>query len=117
MRHATPTGLLPLALGLVASSPPAVRSAEPRPEAVLKWEYRVLSKEQVLELGKKDLTAGLNALGEEGWELVAAEPSYIFKRPKGPGPKQVEDLKRQVLQTRADVEAWKDRVSWAERMV
>jgi hypothetical protein len=111
------TGLLLLALGLTVGSPLAVRSAEPKPEPAVKWEYRVLSKEQVLEAGKKDLTAGLNALGDEGWELVAAEPAYIFKRPRGPGPKQAEEVRRQALQTRSDVEAWKDRVSWAERMV
>jgi hypothetical protein len=117
MRHAIPGGLLLLALGLAVGSPLAVRSAEPRPEVVIKWEYRILTKEQVLELGKKDLTAGLNALGDEGWELVAAEPSYIFKRPRGLAPKHAEEVKRLVLQARSDVEMWKDRVNWAERMV
>src|SRR5262249_27297507 len=117
MRHAIPGGLLLLALGLAVGSPAVVRSAEPRPELVIKWEYRILTKEQVLELGKKDLTAGLNALGDEGWELVAAEPSYIFKRPKGPSLRQVEAIKRQLLLARSDVEMWKDRVAWAERMV
>jgi hypothetical protein len=58
-----------------------------------RWEYRVLSAPQVRELGKKDLEAGLNKLGDEGWELVAIDPAtkaikvtsaeYYFKRPKG----------------------------------
>jgi hypothetical protein len=117
MRQATPTGFLLLVLALLACPPPAAWSAEPRPDAAPRWEYRVLTKEQLLELGKKDLAAGLNAVGDDGWELIAAEPAYIFKRPKGPGPKHVEEVKRQVLLARSDVETWKDRVAWAERMV
>jgi hypothetical protein len=116
MRQSIPTGLLFLALGLL-SGPPAAPAAEPRPEAAPRWEYRVLTKEQLLELGKKDLTAGLNALGDDGWELVAAEPSFIFKRAKGPSPRHVEEVRRQAQLARSDLEMWKDRVAWAERMV
>jgi hypothetical protein len=53
---------------------------EKRPDAVSSWEYRILMKEQIIELGKKDLTAGLNKLGEQGWELAAVETAFIFKR-------------------------------------
>ena len=49
--------LLTLALiggsGLVNASPI---------ESSLRWKYRALTKEQVLGLGNKDLTAGLNQL-------------------------------------------------------
>src|SRR5262249_34965896 len=61
--------------------------------APARWEYQVMTKEQVIGVGKKDLAAGLNKLGEDGWELVAVEPSqttdrdrkdteYYFKRLK-----------------------------------
>src|SRR5262249_25272463 len=72
-----------------------------------KWEYRVLTKEQLAELGKKNLAAGLNKIGEEGWELVTVQSGpareggargfsegpaeYYFKRPvakKGTAPDQ-----------------------------
>jgi type II secretory pathway component GspD/PulD (secretin) len=59
-----------------------------------KWEYKALTKAQVADLGKKDFAAGLNKLGDEGWELVALEPglegrsgrssgqtTFYFKRP------------------------------------
>ena len=114
MRKLIQLGFLVL---VVAASPPAAWSAEPKSEATLKWEYRVLTKEQLLDLGKKDLAAGLNALGDEGWELIAVEPSYIFKRPKGQAARHVEDVKRRVTLATADVEMWKDRAAWAERMV
>jgi uncharacterized protein (TIGR03067 family) len=71
--------------------------AEAKRTSAAKWEYRVVKKAQVLELGKNDLTAGLNKLGEEGWELVSVQPpsgserggrssaatEYYFKRPAG----------------------------------
>lgn len=60
-----------------------------------KWEYRVLTPSAIEELGGKGtgaLAAGLNKLGDDGWELVAIEPGhvpppvklsrYVFKRPK-----------------------------------
>jgi hypothetical protein len=89
-------------------------SAEPTLDAVTRWEYRVLTKEQVLDLGKKDLAAGLNTLGEEGWELAAVEPAYIFKRPRQ--QKALEGLRRQVSLAESDVAMWQDRVAWSERM-
>ena len=107
----------PTAVGIViASFPLAALSAEPKPEPETRWEYRVVTKEQLLDLGNKDLVAGLNKLGDEGWELAAVESAYIFKRPKL-SPKQIEDVKRQALCAASDVEAWKDRVAWSERMV
>jgi internalin A len=45
------------------------------------WEYKVLAKDQVNELGKGILAAGLNQLGQKGWELSAVDNgSYILKR-------------------------------------
>jgi hypothetical protein len=98
------------------ASPVTALAAENRPDAVSMWEYRVLTKEQVLDLGKKDLAAGLNKLGDEGWELVVAEPAYIFKRPKDQLRKQVAEVKRRIALIEADVEQLKDRAAWAERM-
>lgn len=117
MRLSFPLWFVLVAVGIgIADSPRTVLSAEPTPQPAVKWEYRIVSKDQLLELGKKDLVAGLNKLGDEGWELTAVEPAYIFKRPKLTA-KQIEDLKRRVLQAQADVEGWKDRVAWSERMV
>ncbi len=45
-----------------------------------RWEYQVLPKDRVIELGQKDLAAGLNALGAQGWELAAVDNVYIFRR-------------------------------------
>ena len=53
------------------TSPGAPPTAESRPDTVVQWEYRVLTKAQVMELGMQDLAAGLNRLGDEGWELAA----------------------------------------------
>jgi hypothetical protein len=56
------------------------------------WEYRVVSRADILGLaGKEDkdkFTAGLNRLGAEGWELVAIEAPLVhwFKRPAAPSP-------------------------------
>src|SRR5882672_9356051 len=101
MRKVIPMGFVLLALGVVGGCPVTVCSAEPKPEVAVKWEYRIVTKEQLLDLGNKDLVAGLNKLGDEGWELTAVEPAYIFKRPK-PTPKQLEDVKRQVLLAQSD---------------
>jgi hypothetical protein len=53
----------------------AAEAAAPVPEKAVsagpKWEYKVLTKDEILELGNKDFTAGLNKLGDEGWELIA----------------------------------------------
>jgi hypothetical protein len=101
--------------------------SEGRSEAGPKWEYRVLTKQEILDLGKKDLTAGLNKLGDQGWELAAVETSFIFKRAKpslslqGWDPirrgERIEDVKRRIALLEADLEMWKDRVAWAERML
>jgi WD40 repeat protein len=46
-----------------------------------RWEYKVASEADILKLGKDDLTAGLNKLGEDGWELVGSEKTrFILKR-------------------------------------
>jgi len=97
-----------------AASQVAAFTAEAAPGAVTRWEYRVLTKAQVTDIGKKDLAAGLNALGEEGWELAAVEPAYIFKRPRRQTKR--EDLLRQVSLAESDVAMWKDRAAWSERM-
>jgi len=92
-------------------------SAEGKPIAAPTWEYRVLTKEQVVDLGKKDLAAGLNQLGGEGWELAAVDAVYIFKRPRDRNPKRVEEIKSQVALLESEVEMLQDRVTWADRMV
>jgi len=106
-----------IACGLVQGS--ASSAAEGILNNLTKWEYRVLTKEQVLDLGKKDITSGLNKLGDDGWELIAVEQigGYIFKRPKDLDRKQVEEIKQQIALAESDLEAWKDRVAWVERMV
>jgi hypothetical protein len=105
-----------IVLAIVTCAPLPTWSAEPYPQPGIKWEYRTVSKEQLLELGNKDLAAGLNKLGDEGWELAAVDGAYIFKRTK-PGPTQIEDARRRVSQGEADVEGWKERIAWSERMV
>jgi len=55
------------------------------------WEYRVLARGQIQGLAgepaKDGLTAGLNKLGSEGWELVTIDrgADYVFKRPVSRG--------------------------------
>jgi hypothetical protein len=112
-------GFLSLAIVVCATllQGSALTAAEPKPIVGPRWEYRVLTKEQVLELGKKDLVAGLNRLGEEGWDLVAVEPAHYFKRLKEQGIRQAEDVKRRIALLKEDLEMWKDRVTWCERMV
>jgi hypothetical protein len=84
-------------------------------ESAVQWEYRVLSKAQLLDLGKKDLAAGLNKLGDEGWELATFDTAYIFKRPKV--RKQTAVLKLRLRMAEADVEQQRERVQWSQRMV
>lgn len=53
-------------------------------EQPLKWEYKLVTRE--LDKEKPPAKAELNALGEEGWELVgvAQQPPtayFYFKRP------------------------------------
>jgi hypothetical protein len=114
---AIPTGFVLLAVGVAGAAPPVTAlAAEGRPDAVARWEYRVLTKEQVVDLGKKDLAAGLNALGDDGWELVVTEPAFIFKRPKGLARRQAEEVKRRIALIEADVEQLRERAAWAEPM-
>jgi hypothetical protein len=110
-------GFVLLTLG-VANGPWQVTAllAQDKPAAVLRWEYHVLTKQQVIDLGKKDLAAGLNQLGNDGWELAAVDAVYIFKRPREQHRKQVADLQGQIALAEADLETWKDRVAWSERM-
>jgi hypothetical protein len=76
---------------------PAAPQAEER--ARPKWEYKVINEFQISQLGQQAnapggpvpvrdvITAGLNSLGADGWELatvssVQAPAIYHFKRPK-----------------------------------
>jgi RNA polymerase sigma factor (sigma-70 family) len=100
------TVILGIGLGAVSTSA-AERASAPVPArqkqeatkqaAKVKWEYKAISPhgiERLAPKGSKDqLTDGLNALGDQGWELVAISPgkstglggtmsTYVFKRPK-----------------------------------
>jgi hypothetical protein len=109
-------GFVFLVLGIASDGlQVGAQAVEPKTEAITRWEYRVMTKDQLLDLGKKDLAAGLNKLGDEGWELVSVEPAFIFKRPNQ--SQQMEAAKRQVVMAESEVETWKDRVAWSERMV
>ena len=113
MRKAT--GLLVLLALAIGAGPPSARAAEAPADDIAKWEYRVLTKDQVIELGKKDLAAGLNLLGEEGWELAAVESAFIFKRPKQ--TKSLEELKRRLAAAEAAAAMQAERAAWSESMV
>jgi hypothetical protein len=79
-----------------AAPAPAV-AAKGAAAAGPQWEYKVQTRVSITELGKNDFAAGLNKLGDEGWELVAVTgvvgsgfdspaprpPEYFFKRRKG----------------------------------
>jgi hypothetical protein len=108
---AIPSCFLLLAVSMAGGQPPA--SAEPSTT----WEYRVLKKEQVIDLGKKDLAAGLNLLGGQGWELAAVDKEYIFKRARNINWNRIQDLKDRIALIESDVDLGKDRVGWAKRMV
>jgi hypothetical protein len=110
-------GFVLLAVGFAGGYFQSIASAaDERLVSTPRWEYRVLTKEQVLERGKKDLAAGLNALGEEGWELAAVDGVYVFKRSKDANKNQREDVKSLISLIEADVESLRDRAAWAERM-
>jgi hypothetical protein len=102
--------LLQLAV-VVSASQLTARAAEPPAQ----WEYQVLTKAQLFDLGNKDLATGLNKLGNEGWELAAIDSAYIFKRPKV--QRRVEVMKLRLKLAESDVDHQKDRVQWAERML
>jgi hypothetical protein len=102
---------------LAAVSIPAASAGEPRRQPKRQWEYQVLTKQKVLDLGKKDLGAGLNRLGDDGWELVAVDTDYIFKRPRDDDRRRVAELKVKVAMLESDVEDLKDRVGWTTKMV
>jgi len=112
MRTAVSTAVKLLAVAIVGSaSQLAARSAE----STLQWEYRVLTKAQILDLGKADLAIGLNKLGDEGWELAGIDTTYIFKRPKA--QKSADATKLRLRIAESDVEQQRERVQWAQRMV
>jgi hypothetical protein len=92
-------------------------AAEEKPHLFLGWEYRVVTKEQLLDLGKNDLATGLNVLGREGWELTVVDGAYIFKRPRNLIEKQREDLKAQIAVIESDLTQMREHVTWAERML
>jgi hypothetical protein len=102
--------------------------AEEMSRALPKWEYKVLTKEEVVDLGKNDLTAGLNKLGDESWELVAIETAQVaeprsrlapkrvhfyFKRPAKLAAKQRDALKNLVQSAELNVTMW---MEWVARM-
>ena len=113
MRTTLSVALKLIAIAVVGGvSQIAARSAD----GTLQWEYRVLTKAQILDLGKKDLAAGLNKLGDDGWELAAFDATYIFKRPKVEQTRpDVAKLRLKIAET--DVEQQRERVQWAKRMV
>jgi hypothetical protein len=96
--------------------PPHASCAEKKASPVPRWEYRVLTKAQILELGKKDFAAGLNRLGDEGWEFVAVDAAYIFKRPKAQQHQKTAAVPDPVALAEAKVEEQRGWVAWAERM-
>jgi hypothetical protein len=83
-------------VGVLLQSAPSTAQKDPPKAQRARWEYRAVSEHDIdkiggFELGKtpyesKFLEAGLNKLGEDGWELVQAGRGtgvmYLFKRPK-----------------------------------
>ena len=77
---------------------PEAHSAQDKPAARPRLEYRVESFGDVAKIGNpilrvdnqakiEDFRKGLSAIGDQGWELVSAQGEhvtavYIFKRPK-----------------------------------
>jgi hypothetical protein len=55
--------------------------SEKKPEVKVKWEYKALPVAEIEKLAPKGsqdkITDGLNALGEQGWELVAVAPGHL----------------------------------------
>jgi hypothetical protein len=125
-------GFILLAVGVLGGPVQvAVLGAEARSSGLPKWEYRVLTKDEVLKLGQKDLTAGLNKLGDAGWELVtvesdAQEPGsraaqksaqFYFKRPANLIEKQAETVKERIRRAEFTVTSWMEEVARAERLL
>jgi hypothetical protein len=122
-----------LVLSVAAGIPLVAASGQgASPATRAKWEYRVLTREQVAKLGKNDLVAGLNLLGEEGWELVSVEPAFTpprdsnvparaaqfyLKRLKDWQRTQREQALKRVDLAQADVAMWQERSAWSQRMV
>jgi hypothetical protein len=117
MSKAIAKGLALFAIAVVGSGLPVHDvDAAGAPGVPRRWEYRVLTRQEVVDLGKKDLAAGLNKLGGEGWELVAIDAQYIFKRPNFLNSNDVETLKQQLTLAETDIEMRKERLAWSERM-
>jgi hypothetical protein len=101
-----------------------IRTGKPAPgvapaaAAGPRWEYKVLTRDGIAELGGNEFLGGLNKLGDDGWELVTAPPMagdgdfgaprarFYFKRQKatahrdGPptrGQPAAEELQTRVL--------------------
>jgi Bacterial type II/III secretion system short domain len=84
-----------IALAQFAAPAPVPEKEKPTP---VKWEYKVLARAAIEELGKNDFEAGLNKLGDEGWDLVVTSAGttaaarkaseYCLKRPKVSGTKE-----------------------------
>ena len=81
--------------GFSFGPPPFAVSSSPS-----QWEYAVKTAAEIRELGNADIQAGLNKLGDDGWELVTIDGTFgrvaghaYFKRPKtnrpSPPPVQV----------------------------
>jgi hypothetical protein len=103
-----------IVLALAGSTKNVGAGEEPAGRA--RWEYRVMSKDQVLELGKKDLAAGLNQLNHDGWELAAVDGAYIFKRRRVLNQSAIEQLKLRLSLFETEIEMRKERLGWSERM-
>jgi hypothetical protein len=116
--HAMRLGFVLVALGLAGGVwPVAAPSAEGTPGAGAGWQYRVLTRDHVLDLGKKDLAAGLNKLGADGWELAAIDTVYIFKRPLNARRQSARETKAVIALLESQVEMQQERVAWVERML
>jgi hypothetical protein len=112
MNHNLVRGLaIVFALGL------NIHSSHADDKPVITWEYRVVTKDQVIALGKNDLSVGLNKLGTDGWELVVIDGSYIFKRPKVQHDKEIAELKLTISLLLRDQEQQKERLAWSQRML
>jgi hypothetical protein len=106
-------GLVMLASSIVPTG--FALAGQAKAGAFTRWEYRILTKDQVLDLGNKDLTAGLDKLGDDGWELAAVDSAYIFKRPKSP-TQNAQEIKQRFAIAEAEVEQWKEHLAWSMRM-